>query len=374
MKVAIIHDWLTGMRGGERCLEVFCELFPAADIYTLLYIKGKLSPVIEKMKIHSSFIQRLPFAKTKYRHYLPLFPYAVESFDLNEYDLVISSSHCIALGALTNPASCHICYCYTPMRYVWDMYSCYFGPSRIKGFKRMLIDFNINWLRIWDVTASFRVDYFASISNHVARRIFKYYRREAQVIYPPVNTEFFKPVDEDEDFYLVVSALAPYKKIDIAIEAFNELGYPLMLIGDGQEEKKLKKMAKKNIKFLGWQPDNTLKNYYARCKAFIFPQEEDFGITPLEAQSAGRPVIAFGKGGALETVIEDETGVFFTEQTTKGLIDAVKRFERMSFNKEKIRANALRFNNGRFREEIRNFINERLAHHSQRMNSLRRLR
>lgn len=364
MKVAIIHDWLTGMRGGEKCLEVFCELFPEADLYTLLHIKGAMSETIEQMEIKTSFIQKLPLVRKKYRSYLPLFPIAIEQFDLREYDLVISSSHCTAKGVITSPSACHICYCYTPMRYAWDLYHDYFGKGRLSYFSKRIIPLFINYLRIWDITSSHRVDYFLAISQYVAERIKKHYRRDTEVIYPPVDCSFFTPQNVDEDYYLIVTALAPYKRVDLAIKVFNELGWPLKIIGDGQERKKLRAMAKKNIEFLGWQSNQVLKEYYTKCKALIFPGKEDFGIVPLEAQACGRPVIAYGRGGVLETVEDGITGIFFKEQTVESLTTAIRKFERMPFDKEKIRKRALRFDRPIFKQRIKEFVEDRFAEYT----------
>ncbi len=357
MRVAIIHDWLTGMRGGERCLEIFCELFPEADLYTLLHIPGSVSPTIGKMSIKTSFIQRLPFSKKSYRRYLPLFPMAVERFNLKGYDLILSCSHCVAKGVIPPPDGLHISYTLTPMRYAWDMYGEYFGESRSR-----IIPFFIHYLRMWDVTSSGRVDYFLCISNHVKNRVKKYYRREAEIIHPPVETNRFR-LEEQKDFFLIVSSFAPYKRIDLAIEeAFNRLGYSLKIIGTGQEEKRLKSIAKSNIEFLGWQPDPVVADCYSKCRALIFPGEEDFGIVPLEAMASGRPVIAYGRGGVLETMIpyspeegRDPTGLFFHEPTVDSLIDGVERFTRLErdFDPVTIRTHALQWDRENFKKKIK---------------------
>lgn len=359
MKVAIVHDWLTGMRGGEKVLESLCELFPKATIFTLIHIKGTVSETIERMNIKTSFLQNMPFVRQYYRYYLPLMPKAVECFDLSKFDLVISSSHCVAKGAKTEVH--HICYCHTPMRYIWEMYDQYFGKQGMSFFTKYTMDFVRSYLRRWDVATADRVDYFIANSDNVKGRILQYYKREASVIYPPVNTDFFRPVDDKgEDYYLIVSAFAPYKRVDLAIETFNILGLSLKVIGTGQEEKKFKKIAKSNIEFLGWKSDIELKNYYGRCKAFIFPTEEDFGITPVEAQATGRPVIAYKKGGALETVIEGITGIFFEEQTVDSLAEAIHRFNTMRFDKRKIRKHAEKFNREKFKEKIKIYIEEKI--------------
>ena len=367
MKIAIIHDWLTGMRGGERCLEVFCELFPQAHLYTLLHLQGSVSPQIEKMSITTSFIQTLPFSKKGYRKYLPLFPMAVEGFNLKGYDLILSCSHCVAKGVIPSPDAIHISYLLTPMRYAWDMYGDYFGKARNR-----IIPFFIHYLRMWDVTSSQRVDHFLCISKHVASRIKKFYRREAEVVHPPVDTKRFKLQKEKEDFFLIVSSFAPYKKIDIAIEAFNRIEYPLKIIGSGPEEKKLRSMARSNVVFLGWQSDETVADLFSKCRALIFPGEEDFGIVPLEAMASGKPVIAYGRGGVLETIIPYDqqgevkggapTGLFFHEQNVDSLIDAVEQFGKIEreFDPMVIRNHTLQWDREIFKEKIKKNIYEKM--------------
>lgn len=334
MKVALVHDWLTGMRGGEKVLEAICELFPQADLYTLLHIKGSVSSIIEKRKIFTSFLQYLPDIERKYRYYLPLMPQAIERVDLSEYDIVISSSHCVAKGVKVKDKTLHICYCHTPMRYIWDMYPIYFKKANI--YVRIIMKILRKYLQKWDLKSSTRVNYFIANSENVRKRIQKHYNRESKVIYPPVDTDFFVPSNsrfKSKSYYLIVSAFAPYKKIDLAIEAFNYLRYPLKIIGVGQEEKRLRKIAKKNIEFLGWVSKEELREHYQNCKALIFPGEEDFGIVAVEAQACGTPVIAYGKGGITETVIpiqdhsDSPTGVFFYEQTPLALIEAVKNLK-----------------------------------------------
>ncbi len=379
MKVALVHDWLTGIRGGEKVLEVFCELFPHAHLYTLLHNKGSVLDTIENMDIRTSFVQNLPLRKSKYRYYLPLFPSAIEKFDLREYDVVLSSSHCVAKGVITGSNTLHVCYCFTPMRYIWDMYDQYFAGERSGAITRFSVSFVLDYLRKWDVDSSQRVDNFVAISKYVAKRIKRYYDRESDIIFPPVDSSYFNPVSSDEGFYLMVSPLAPNKRVDIGINAFNKLGLHLKVIGSGQEEKKLRKMAGKNVELMGWQSDETVRNHYAACKALIFPGEDDFGIVPLEAQACGKPVIAYGKGGALETIVPLEgnkidiksekgesdkaTGIFFYEQTPESLVQAVTRFEDVKglFNCQVIRKNAESFDRVIFKDKIRNYIEQKYS-------------
>jgi len=374
LKVALVHDWLTGMRGGEKCLEIFCELFPNADLFCLLHLKGTVSPAIEKLPIHTSFIQKLPFLEKRYRHYLPLFPSAIEELDLRGYDLILSSSHCVAKGVVSHPGTRHICYCHTPMRYVWSQYHEYFGADRVRGLQKAIISFSSNYLRMWDVVSASRVDDFIANSQHVQKRIAHYYRREATVIYPPVETSNTFLAAPADDYYLIVSALVPYKRIDLAIEAFNQLGKRLVIVGQGSEATRLQKIAGPRVEFVGWADGARLQNYYAHCRALIFPGEEDFGIVPLEAQAYGKPVIALARGGALETVrgifpennfrqtnIENSTGIFFAQPHAWEIQQAVEYFETVSFSPGHIRAHALQFDREIFREQIYQFIQHKLT-------------
>ena len=344
MKVALVHDWLTGMRGGERCLEVFCEIFPAADIFTLLHVKGAVSSTIEKHHIQTSFIQHLPLSSQWYRNYLPLFPLAIKSFDLEGYDLVISSSHCVAKGIQVSEGTCHVAYIFTPMRYIWDQFDVYFSTGGVTSFLRRSAMHVIRpWLQEWDRSSNAHVDSFLTISEHIAGKIRSYWNQEPKVVHSPVNWQAYAISYENEGFYLMVTSLVPYKRVDLAIRAANTLGIPLKVIGQGPEMKRLAAIAGPSVELLGWQSDLMVANYLSRCKALIFPGEEDFGIVPLEAMSCGKPVIAFGKGGVLETVVplnpqpgtiikqgttgkeinsKTPTGVFFYEQNTTSLIEA----------------------------------------------------
>jgi glycosyltransferase involved in cell wall biosynthesis len=380
MKIAIVHDWLTGMRGGEKCLEVFCDLYPSADIFTLLHIPGSVSATIESHQIHTSFLQKLPLIESKYRYYLPLMPFAIESFNLNEYDLILSSSHCVAKSVKPSSGSIHICYCHTPMRYIWDQFDQYFCRSKSGLIPWLMMSLLRPWFQRWDSKTSSRVHEYIANSYHVQKRIKKYYNKDATVIHPPVDTKRFKSnSDIKSDYFLIVSAFAPYKRVDLAVEAFNELGYPFVVVGDGQDAESLQKRANSNIRFEGWLDDLSINSYYAGCRAFVFCGEEDFGISLLEAQAMGRPVIALGRGGALETVIPDRktwkqntgipehktinpTGVFFYEQTSKDLIRAIQHFEEIEsqFDVENIKEHAECFDVAIYKDQIKKFIEERL--------------
>ncbi len=348
------------MRGGERCLEVFCEIFPEADLFTLVHKKGSVAPAIERHPITTSFIQRLPFARNRYRSYLPFFPRAVERFDLAGYDRVISISHCVAKGAIPAPGAAHLCYCLTPVRYAWDLQEAYFG--RLRGPKRWFIDRTLARLRRWDRDTESRVTQFIAISNHVADRVRRHYGRESSVLYPPVDCARFSVAGGPGEFDLVVSALVPYKRVDLAVSAANRLGRRLLIVGTGPEEKRLRGLAGPTVEFLGWRDDAQIAQLYGRCRVFLFPGEEDFGITPLEAMASGRPVAAFARGGCLETVVGlgdprsgEPTGVFFAEQTVESLCEALTHFERQKgeIRPEGCRKQAERFNLPRFRDEVR---------------------
>jgi glycosyltransferase involved in cell wall biosynthesis len=359
MKVALVHDWLTNMGGAERVVINFKEIFKDAPIYTTIYNPDNLDDELKNIDVRTSFLQNKKDAKKNHQKYFPFMPMAFESFDLNDYDIVLSSSSSCAKGVVTNPNTMHVCYCHSPMRYGWEFYYEYANTTDMKKLKKKLLKYFMDYMRIWDNVSSNRVDYFIANSENVARRIWKHYRRESVVIHPPVRCNLFNISDEDEDYFLIVSRLVEYKKIDLAIEAFNELRLPLIIIGDGSEREKLESKAKDNIKFLGRQPDNVIKKYYSKCRAFIFPGEEDFGITPLESQASGRPVIAFGKGGVLETVVNGQTGIFFKEQTVDELKLAVKKFQNIDFDKKVIRKHAEEFDEAIFKRKIKDFVNEK---------------
>ena len=353
------------MRGGERCLEVFCELYPDAPLFTLLHVPGSVTPVIEDRRIVTSFVQRLPAAAARYRQYLPLFPAAARSFDLRGYDLVISLSHCVAKGVRTPPGAVHLCYCFTPMRYVWDLYEDYAGGAGL--VTRVVIPPVAAWLRRWDRRTD-GVHSIVAISHHIADRIRRVWGREADVIHPPVDVARFHVADRAEDFYLVVSALAPYKRIDLAVEAANRLGRRLIVVGSGPEESRLRSLAGPTVELLGWRSDKEVAALCARCRALVFTAVEDYGIVPLEAAAAGRPTIALGRGGVLETMVglddaasEPPTAVYFPEQTVEAVMAAIRRFEAAEdrFDPKALRARAEHFDRPRFKAQIQEWIARR---------------
>jgi glycosyltransferase involved in cell wall biosynthesis len=358
-RCALVHDWLTGMRGGEKCLEVMCELFPDAPIYTLLSLPENLSETITKHPIHTSFIQRLPSAEARYRNYLPLFPRAIESFSLGQADLVVSSSHAVAKGIIVPDKALDISYIYTPMRYVWDMFEQYFSIDKVGYTKRAVIQLFARRLRNWDVKTSSRVHHFIAISEYIRDRIKRHYNRDSDVIYPPVDTKRFQPTHSPDGSYLVVSALVPYKRVDLAVEVFNVNGLPLRIIGDGPELNALKARAKQNISFHGWVDDPSLEIEYANAKALIFPGEEDFGIVPVEAMASGTPVLAYGKGGALETVVHGKTGIHFPEQTISSLNKAIDSFEHMDIDIQAIREHAEIFDRKVYKDRLESYIEDK---------------
>lgn len=355
MKVALCHDWLTGMRGGEKCLEDIAMLFPDSEIYTLLSVPRALSPALRLKVVHTSFLQHLPFAARSYKYCLPLFTRAAGSMRIRNADLVISVSHCVANGISAPAGTPRISYCLTPMRYAWLFFDEYFGAY--PAWARARLERLLEGLRRWDVRESAKVDHFIAISHHVRKRIREFYSRDARVIYPPADTGFFTPAETRRgDFYLVVSALVPYKRVDIAVQAANELGQKLVVVGDGPERKRLERLAGPTVTFTGRLPDAGLRAYYRSARALIFPGEEDFGIVPVEAQGCGLPVIAYARGGALETVIGGRTGVFFHRADAESLKKAVVECRGVRWEESVIRQNAERFSRARFREEFRDAV------------------
>jgi len=353
-KVALVHDWLTGQRGGEKVLEVLAEIYPEAPIYTLFRVSGSQSPEIERRVIRTSFLQGFPFLKRHYRWYLPLFPLAAELFDLRDFDLVVSSSHCVAKGVITRPDALHVSYIHTPVRYAWGQYHDYFGPDKLPLLARPVVPLLIHRLRLWDESSAVRVDRYIANSANVALRIRKYYGREAEVIHPPVDTDFFTPAAKPArgDAYLVVSALVPYKRIDLAVAACSRSGRRLLVVGDGPEYKALKKMAGPSVRFAGPLPAEDLRRAYRDARAFLLPGEEDFGIAALEAQACGTPVLAYGRGGALETVLPGRTGLFFRDQTVDGMATALDKLDRFVCNKNAARSHTLRFSRQAFKRRM----------------------
>jgi glycosyltransferase involved in cell wall biosynthesis len=357
MRVALVHDWLTGMRGGERVLEALVELFPSATIHTLVHVPGSVSPAIEARPIRTSFLQRMPGAPSRFRQYLPLFPLAVARLDLRGYDLVLATSHCVALGARPPAGGRHVVYLFTPMRYAWDLQAEYLRglPPGARQATRLALAV----LRRWDRRAGRRAGELACISRHVSQRVRRVYGREARVIYPPVRTNLFRPAPEgasEDGAFLCVSALTPYKRLDVAVDAFTRLHRPLVVIGTGPEAARLRARAGPTVRFLGWQDDAALREAYARCRGFVFPGEEEFGIAPLEAMAAGRPVIAYARGALTETCVDGVTGIFFDTQSAESLVEALARFEAIRWRPEAIRAHALRFGEAAFQAEMRAFL------------------
>lgn len=358
LKVALVHYWLIGMRGGESVLEVFAEMYPDADIFTLVVDKNKISVGLASHKITASFLQKIGGVK-HYKKMLPLMPFALEAFDLTSYDLVVSSEAGPAKGVITGPNSLHICYCHSPMRYIWDLFPQYQQNSG--RLTRLMMNVFGPLLRQWDVTTAARVDLFIANSAYVAKRIRKFYRRESTVIHPPVNLSRFAPVDTPGDFYLCAGAVTPYKRLDIAVEAFNQIGKRLVVIGSGVPDV-LRAASKSNIEYLGAVDDTTMAAHFAQCKALIYPGIEDFGIVPLEVMASGRPVIAYADGGALETVVDGKTGILFREQTACSLIAALDSFENGSFDCDShvIRLHAMGFSREIFKGNLVKYIDEQL--------------
>ncbi|MBN2138016.1 MAG: glycosyltransferase [Sedimentisphaerales bacterium] len=372
MRIALVCDWLTGMRGGERCLEAVCELYPKADIYTLVHFPGTVSSTIESHKIHTSYIQRLPRSREKFRRYLPIFPNAIRRFDLRGYDCVLSFSHCVAKGAAVPAGIPHICYCHTPMRYAWHMRADYL--NRLGYIRKRVAVLVLDYLRRWDRKTSYGVTHFIATSRNIQNRLRNAYGRESVIIHPPVDCDRFAVSDANDGYYLIVSALVPYKRVDLAIRAFDGLARELVVVGNGPELHFLKESAPTNVTFVHDAGDREVVEYMERCRALIFPGEEDFGIVPLEAQACGKGVIAFGKGGAMETVVGFEpdgepagnpTGIFFGKQSPMELRKTILRFEEIEeqFDKQACRSNALRFDRPVYKQLMRNFVQSVVGEH-----------
>lgn len=373
VKIALVHDHLTQVGGAERVLKIFHELFPEAPIHTLIYDPHKMGGLLSDATIIPSFLQQFPGGKKKYQWLLPLMPTATESYDFSPYDIVLSSTSAFAKGILTPSTTLHICYCHTPTRYLWTDTHDYLRELRAPGMIKGLLPYFLTHLRVWDAHAANRVDRFIANSRTVQERITKYYRRDSVVIFPPVEIDQFHMAEKAGEYYLAGGRLVSYKRFDIPIDAFNRLGLPLKIFGDGPEFKKLKKRAKKNIEFLGGVSDRVRADLYQNCIAYIHPQEEDFGITSVEAMASGRPVIAYAAGGALETVLDGVTGVFFADQDFAALIDTVVHFDASRFDPEAIRSYALKYSVDRFRREILDFITQQWSRW-QELQEIKRLR
>jgi len=355
MKIALVHDYLNQYGGAERVLEAFTEIFPSAPIFTLIH---------DPKKIYTSFLQKIPLAKSHHRSFPLLMPIAIEKFDLSDYDVVLSDSASFAKGIITKPETLHVCYCHTPPRFAWDDSHKYIKEFVMPKLAKIFVPLFMNYIRLWDREASWRVDKFICNSNFVAQRIKKYYKRQAKIIYPPVDTKKFTLGNKISNYFLMVGRLLAYKHFDIGIKAFNKLELPLKIVGNGPERKNLGKIAKKNIEFLGELRGEELKKYYQRCQALVFPQEEDFGLVALEAMACGRPVIAYQGGGALESIKQDKTGIFFDQQTPESLIRAINKFRADKFNPQKIRKHVLKFDKEIFKKKIKDFVGK--AHYENR--------
>jgi glycosyltransferase involved in cell wall biosynthesis len=348
MKVAIVHYWLVGMRGGEKVLEALCDMFPQADIFTHVYVPEAVSDKIRSHRVTTSFISSLPRPARFYKKYLPLMPLALEQIDLRGYDLVISSESGPAKGIIPPDSAVHLCYCHSPMRYIWNMYSEYRERSGL--ITRTMMPFLAHYLRMWDVTVAARVDQFVANSQTVAGRIRRYYGRDAAVVAPPVDIAAFEVVKDTEigDYMLMVGELVAYKRPDLAVRAFNQMGTKLVIIGGGEMLNEIQRLAGPTVTVMGPRPFAELRHHYARCQALIFPGEEDFGIVPVEAMASGRPVVAYGRGGATETVVAGRTGVFFQEQSVEAIVAATKTVQETSFDPQVIAAHAASFSTERF--------------------------
>ncbi|MDP6373067.1 MAG: glycosyltransferase [Vicinamibacterales bacterium] len=362
LRIALVHDWLTGMRGGERALEGLCRLYPHAELFTMFHHPGTVSPLLERRRPQVSFIQRMPFSRRFYRHYLPLFPTAIEQFDFDRFDVIVSTSHCAAKSVVKPGRARHLCYCFTPMRYAWDQFDAYFGADRIGPTASRLMRPLLRRLARWDAATAGRVDRYVAISQHVAGRLRCYYNRPATVVYPPVDTEFFQPTPtEPGPAFLIVSALVPYKRIDLAIEAARLAEVRLRIVGGGPEFGRLRQLAGPTVELLGTLSDDAVREEYRQARAFILPGEEEFGIAPVEAQACGCPVVALNRGGARETVVDGVTGVLVDDPTTAAFADAFRRVQTMSFDTAAIRAHALTFSEQTFLSQLGQAVAEMAA-------------
>ena len=356
MKIALVHDYLVQYGGAERVLECFMEIWPYAPIYTLIYDEEKTHKIFKGKRIYTSFLQNFPYSRKNHRIFPPLMPPAIEQFDFSRYDIVLSDSSSYAKGIITGPETLHICYCHTPMRYAWDDCQKYIDEFGFPRFVKKFIPFLMNYIRIWDRVSADRPDEYIANSKFVAGRIKKYYKRNSMVINPPVDINKFHLDEKRDDYFLMVGRLMIYKRFDIVVEAFNQLGWPLKIIGRGPDEKRLRKIAKSNIEFTGRLSDEELSRTYSRAKAFVFPQEEDFGIVAIEALSSGVPIIAFRGGDIVEHVVDGQEGIFFDQQTAGSLIEALKKFQSENFNSKSIREKALPFDREIFKGKIKDHV------------------
>ena len=364
-KVALVHDWLTGMRGGEKVLEAICDLYPDATLVTLVRVPGQVSPVIERRKIETSFVQSIPFAGRSYRHLLPLFPAAVEMFDLDGYDLVISSSHCAVKSVIPPGRAVHVCYCHSPMRYAWDQFNAYFGPDQVGPWGSRLLRPVMAAMARWDAGTAHRVDRFLANSQYVAGRIARYYNRQSTVVYPPVDTTFYNPGPARDGGsaagFLVVSALVPYKRVDLAIEACRKAGARLTVVGRGPELQRLQRLGGRNVTFSGWRSDEEVRQLYRESTAVLLPGVEDFGMVPVEAQACGTPVVALAQGGTAETILDGVTGVLVKDGSADGFAEGLRAVAAMKLDGRAIRDNAARFSRARFMSEFRTAVDDAVA-------------
>jgi glycosyltransferase involved in cell wall biosynthesis len=361
VRTALVHDWLTGMRGGEKVLEAIAELYPSATIHSLLHVRGSVSPVLERQSRRRSFVQWLPGSARHYRSYLPLFPTAIEQFDFDDYDLVISTSHCAAKSVVVPGRARHVCYCHSPMRYAWDQFDAYFGPAQVGEWRSKLLRPVLARLARWDRDTAGRVDRYVANSHYVAGRIGRYYNRRSTVVHPPVETAFYTPDQArvPERFFLAVSALVPYKRLDVAIDAIARIGGKLTIVGRGPEESRLRRLAAMrgaDVQFAGWVSDEDIRDLYRRARAVLMPGVEDFGMVPVEAQACGRPVVALAEGGALDSVIDGVTGILVTAPTVDAFAGALNDASTRAFDSAAIRRHAESFSKARFQEQFTGVI------------------